>query len=369
MNNSLVINGRFVTRGVTGVERFASEVLCCIDDLIAAGEFSGDVKLVIPPNAHCSIGLRRIEVVNYGTRQGHFWEQFDLPRFANGIDADILNLCNTGPVFTRRNSYVVLHDAAIFAVPHAYGLKFRIVYYAMHKLFALRKKIKILTVSNFSRSELSRFLGVNENEIAVIGESGEHILKYACDESLLSKFNLTPKGYALIVSSRQPAKNTDFVIRAFSNALDHTIPLVIAGGSNKNIFTKNNKLECEAESHGFIYVGYVSNEQLRSLYENASCFIFPSLYEGYGLPPQEAMCLGCPVLASNAASLPEVCGDAALFFDPKDEISFRSAFQTFVHSSELRDDLGKRGLQHSSKYKWHTSARSILQMICDDQKN
>jgi glycosyltransferase involved in cell wall biosynthesis len=113
------------------------------------------------------------------------------------------------------------------------------------------------------------------------------------------------------------------------------------------------------------WLGYVNDSELRTLYANAIAFIFPSLYEGFGLPPLEAMALGCPVLASNAASIPEVCGDAPLYFDPVDEHSLAALMKEVLLNQSAREDMVRRGLERLALYGWNRSADAYLSLLRD----
>ena len=133
----------------------------------------------------------------------------------------------------------------------------------------------------------------------------------------------------------------------------------MAGGSFSKVFAKTNSIE----SPNILHLGYVTNEQLRALYENATAFVFPSLYEGFGLPPLEAMACGCPVLCSNRASLPEVCGDAALYFDPMNTPEIISRISELMGNPELQSALKAKGWEQASLYTWEQAARQLVEAI------
>jgi glycosyltransferase involved in cell wall biosynthesis len=111
--------------------------------------------------------------------------------------------------------------------------------------------------------------------------------------------------------------------------------------------------------------GYVTDPELRALYENAACFVYPSLYEGFGLPPLEAMSCGCPTLVARAASLPEVCGDAALYCDPRDPASIAQQIRCLVDDTSRRADLRARGLARAREFSWDRSAGTLLKLVDD----
>jgi glycosyltransferase involved in cell wall biosynthesis len=352
----IVVNGRFLQRPVTGVERFATEILRALDQLISLGEVPQRVfSLVAPVGTRPQVQFRHIPFHEVGRHQGHVWEQIDLPLYCRG--QYLLNLCNTAPAF-KSNQAVVIHDAAVFSVPQAYGFVFKLVYRLMHKLLA-RTAQQILTVSEFSRQELTRVLPLHDKVVKVLPEGAEHVLRGQPDDSILQRASLTARPFVLAVSSAQANKNFGFVARALAELGDPGFDVVVAGGTNPAIFADRG-----AAMPAFIkHVGYVSDAELISLYRHAACFVFPSIYEGFGIPPLEAMAHGCPVVASNAASIPEVCGDAAVYFDPRDAQSFTQALMSVMRDSQLRASLASKALAKSKEWTWPNAARTLLSVL------
>jgi glycosyltransferase involved in cell wall biosynthesis len=353
--STIFINGRFLQRPITGVERFARETIKSLDQLIPESNLGRRICIVAPQNTPDTLDLKNIEFMKIGTRQGHLWEQIDLPNHCQ--DSPLINLCNTAPI-AKRNQIAVIHDAAVFAIPEAYDKKFTIAYKLLHKALAWRG-IKILTVSRFSQSELSRYLKIPKDSIKTLPESGQHICRLEPDESILRKHSIGPRPYLLAVSSNHFAKNFSFVAKALASLHNPPFDVIIAGGSNSAVFSNQNQ-----QLPAFMKrVGYVSDEALAALYKNAACFVFPSLYEGFGLPPLEAMAMGCPVISSNAASLPEICGDAALYFDPRDIDSFLNTLDQVMSYPEIRTRLRERSLINSASWTWQETGRQMIKQI------
>jgi glycosyltransferase involved in cell wall biosynthesis len=140
---------------------------------------------------------------------------------------------------------------------------------------------------------------------------------------------------------------------------DQDFDLVLAGGANQRVFSGSPELT----DPRYRSAGYVTDSELRALYEHAVCLVYPSLYEGFGLPPLEAMACGCPVITSRAASLPEVCGEAALYCDPRDPADIAQAMRRVLGSEELRRDLRQRGLERSSQFRWSGSGEAVLSVL------
>jgi glycosyltransferase involved in cell wall biosynthesis len=164
----------------------------------------------------------------------------------------------------------------------------------------------------------------------------------------------------LAVGSRSPHKNLAAVVQAVSRLGGSALPLVAAGGANTRVFNP-----AELNGNSFHAVGYVTDLELRALYEQAACFVYPSLYEGFGLPPLEAMTCGCPVVVSRAAALPEVCGDAALYCDPHDPENIAEQIRTVLHDSGRRAELRERGLARARCFTWGRAASALLGILAE----
>ncbi len=352
----LVINGRFLQRPVTGVERFAIETLRALDEMISAQEVKlAELIIAVPKGTQAKNIFKNIPIIEVGHFQGYAWEQIELPVYAGS--RFLVNLCNMGPVMKKKQC-VVIHDAAVFSVPEAYGRIFRLVYKCIHRLLTLRGA-QILTVSEFSKRELAHHLGLAASAIIVLPEGGEHVLRVQPDDGILTKASLLRRPFVLAVSSAQANKNFGFVVRALATLGDPGFDVVVAGGTNPGVFSTNGMPMPAFVKH----VGYVSDAELTSLYKHAACFVFPSLYEGFGIPPLEAMAHGCPVVASTAASIPEVCGDAAIYFDPKDAKSFLAALDKVMSTELVRAELRQLASQRSQLWTWRKTAQSLLKAI------
>jgi Glycosyltransferase len=174
-----------------------------------------------------------------------------------------------------------------------------------------------------------------------------------------------PEQYVLFVGSINPRKNIGGLIEAFAQLKrDTTLPheLVMAGPSPKRIFQQIDVDAADERDAALTSVGFVSDAELRTLYENAACFAFPSLYEGFGIPPLEAMAMGTPVVTSNTTALPEVCGDAAMLVDPHDISAIREGIETVLTDDELSDTLTNRGRVRAQQYTWDKAADQMMEI-------
>lgn len=356
MTITIDLNGRFLGRRMTGVDRFALETIAALDAMLASGDKAVDgmtFRLLVPPGTTVSRSFQHISIKEVGRFSGQLWEQLDLPRFARSSEL-LVSLCNTAPIFFRRQ-IVVVHDATTVRIPHTFSPAFRMWYRILVPLLG-RTARKILTVSEFSKGELSDAFGIEKRKIDVVVEGGEHILGVQSGEATLEKFDLTKRPFVFAVSSMAAHKNFKLVLDAVAKFDRPPFDVAIAGGANPRVFGH----EQTGGQDGVKWLGYVSDEELRALYESALCFVFPSLYEGFGIPPLEAMNCGCPVLAAQAASMPEVCGDAALYFDPTDSVELSGLLMRVFQDEGLRHGMVAKGRERSSQFSWNKAARQLV---------
>jgi len=357
MTVKIFINGRFLTQSITGVQRYAVELVKALDRLLtekAIDPLLYSFELLVPRNVKHELDLRHIPMRRVGHLTGHLWEQLELP-FHSRRNL-LVNLCNAAPMATR-NQVVTIHDAAVFGFPSAYSLLFRTWYRFMLKRLG-KVASQVITVSAFSRRELIHYCDIVENKLKVVHEGAEHIVNVGSQSCVLEKFNLTGRRYILAVSSLNPNKNFIAVVKAIEFMQDMDVDFVIAGGTNPAVFSTTSSLQT-----GVKYVGYVSDGELRALYEHAACFVYPSFYEGFGLPPLEAMACGCPVIVSQAASLPEVCGDAALYCDPESPSDIAEKVRIVLSNESFREELRKKGLMQVPQFSWERCARETFAVI------
>ncbi len=345
----LALNGRFVGQRFSGVQRFATEITAAWAALAEAPR----PTLLLPaaaPEPPWPLPSQRV-----GSRGGQLWEQAELPRALAG--RTLVNLGNTAPLLAGRRQAVVIHDAGVFDTPESYSWQFRAWYRLMHHVLAWRGA-RILTVSEFSRGRIAHHLGIAADRIGVVGEGGEHILREPADLAVLAKYGLAPQRYALNVGNRAAHKNLGGQGQAAALLAARGCKLAAVGGGGA-VFAGAEA----AEGAAVVQLGRVSDAELRALYENALCLIFPSRYEGFGLPPMEAFNCHCPVLAAKAGSLPEVCGDAALWFDPAQPATLAAALTQLLDTPALAETLRQRGAAQAQRYTWPNGARALLRHL------
>jgi glycosyltransferase involved in cell wall biosynthesis len=352
----VVLNGRFLAQVQTGVQRYAAETLLALDALLVDRPDLWariDFVLAVPDEAQ-SLPLKATRRVHGAGAGGHLWEQWPLLRFSHG--AYLVNFNYSGPLL-KRHQLVTVHDATVRAMPEAFTRSYRWVHNVMVALLG-RGAHSVMTVSEFSRDELKRWFGLRRDDILVGREGGEHAVHTADDAAVLRKHGLEAGRYILGVGSVKPNKNYGLLGRAMRLLPDYPLPVAIAGAKDIGIFR-----DASALPDGFRFLGFVPDPELAALYRQAAWFVFPSLYEGFGLPAVEAMANGCPVLAARAASIPEVCGDAALYFDAHDPAELAAVLRQVSSQPELRERLVAAGRGRLARYNWRANAQILLEHL------
>jgi glycosyltransferase involved in cell wall biosynthesis len=220
-----------------------------------------------------------------------------------------------------------------------------------------KRACKVATVSQFSADMLVKY-GVCRREKIFIAPNGhEHVLRWDAKRARLALLDRLARPYVLLLGSRAKHKNIDIVLEQ-AKALDEAgIDVVVVGGVS-NIFARGGSIADQPNIHG---AGYVGDDELAALYENALCLAFPSKTEGFGIPPLEAMTKGCPIISSNAASLVEVGGDAVVYVDPNDGPRWKEAIIGLSGNQDVRMTLVAKGRQRAELFSWKRSAEIYLE--------
>lgn len=354
MTSTLYINGRFLTQSGTGVQRYAREIIANFDALLDNNELAQEVCLrcLVPRGTTRGTRWRNITIEEVGINHGNLWEQIDLPIYLNG--GFLFSPANSGPVLYR-NQAITFHDASVFAILDAYSSGFRLKHKMTFVRLARLAKI-IFTVSKFSQDELSRYLKHPSERFKVINLSGDHMDRVQADPNILRSHGLQKNGYVLMVGGWSVRKNLAAVGEALELIRSDT-RVVVAGEGNQNIF---NQKSAQGQIKNITALGYITDEELKALYLNALGLILPSYYEGFGLPILEAMQCGCPVLCARAASLPEVAGNAALFFDPGNARDIAKTIERIVLDPSLRSELTQKGYQRAIDFSWRAAASKTM---------
>lgn len=288
-----------------------------------------------------------------------FAEQTKLTKILNQHSLDLMHFPNWNiPIFYKRPFVVTFHDLLPLHYPRQRATTRGVLVYFFKNLglkavlrFATRKSKQIITVSNFSKNDIVQTLKVPSEKISVTYPAP--LPPSGSDENIFKKTKIT-KPYVLYVGVAFPHKNLERLLEAWKSAseINDHYQLVLAGKKNY-FYERLEKENAELFKNGsVIFTDFVPDAELSSLYSKASLFILPSLFEGFGIPPLEAMSHNVPVVAARASCLPEVLGDGALYFDPLNTKDIQNALKQGLEDEKLRKNLIKNGQKITSKYSW-----------------
>jgi glycosyltransferase involved in cell wall biosynthesis len=349
------INGRFLAQPATGVQRYAHEIVRALDRRLAEDPALArtlTVEIVAPPDAAADLPLEAIAIRKAGRFGGHPWEQAVLPMHARG---GLLSLCNTGPVAHRRQ-IVCIHDMNTRLCPESYSRAFRTLYRAL--LPALGRTARaVATVSAFSADEIAAAGIRQRREILLIPNGHEHVARWRPDEASCPPE--VRRKTIVVIGSPAPHKNLGLVIGLAECLAAAGLRLAVIGSADAKVY-RNVR---ERDRDGVAWLGRLSDVEMAAELRDCLCLAFPSLTEGFGMPPLEAMALGCPVVASDRASIPEVCGEAALYAAPDDPEAWLRHFLALRDSPDLREALARRGRARARAFSWEDSAARYLEAM------
>lgn len=349
---------RFLTQRITGVQRFAYELCCELDKLLKDCSHLSVVGLLPnrPIQAQYDISnFSAIRLKQCGKFSGHLWEQLELPWHSRGNV--LLNLCNAAPMI-KFEQFITLHDVIFMTNLDSQKWWFKLWYRLIAQVtscFALH----IFTVSYFSKAEIVRLLKIKPDKITILGNAPS-LQHYTYDNNIFSRLAILPGKYFLMIGSDSLRKNTQMVARLFANySVLRTHKLVIVGGRYVNLGTAANIF-----ADNIIYTDYIDDGELRSLYRSAVALIFPSIYEGFGIPVIEAMAESCPVIVADIPVMHEVCGDCAVYFDPYQAEDLKKKLVESIESNYQNLNSFKfMASQCLTKYQWNIFAKKIISQL------
>lgn len=340
----IIINGRFLIHRVTGVERFAREIVRELDKIVKPGEY----EIACPPETKGFLELKNIRVVKIGRLHNQLWEHISFPLYVKKRKAISLNLCNVGPLLDP--GIVCIHDMKVCAKPEYFSKKF-LLWYRILFFNAARRAKKILTVSNFSKKEIIKYYKIESDRISVVPNGWQHLERISCDENVLRKETLQKGAYFFSMCSLEPNKNFKWIAETAKKNVSETF--VVAGSVNNKIFSDGLGFECPSNMR---LIGYVSDEDAKSLMRNSKAFLFPSFYEGFGIPPLEALSAGASVVVSDIPVMQELFEKTVHYINPNDaDVNLDK-----VVMEKTDDSAGVLG-----KYSWEKSANIMAEIIRD----
>ncbi len=300
----------------------------------------------------------RVRLVITDARPFTAQEQLHLPGELRKLSPDVIHFPYLiMPFASPRPVVLTIHDIIPIRFPQYFTIRQRILY-RLSLFLALRSASCIICVSEAARSDLKSASRVDPERLFVVHEgiseqfrprSGGEVQRITATYGL-------PENYLLYVGSNKPHKNVSLLIDAYAH-LRHAPPLILAGIEDPRYEEVRSRIDVLHLKDRVRIAGSIAEDDLPALYSGASAFVFPSTYEGFGLPPLEAMACGVPVACSNIPSLVEVAGDAALFFTPKEPASITAALERILHDEKLRVHLQDRGFHRSAELSWSVAAQ------------
>jgi glycosyltransferase involved in cell wall biosynthesis len=282
-----------------------------------------------------------------------FWEQVTLPRTLRSYDVDLLHsTAGFSPIVTDVPTVLTVHDISPITHPEWFSRGYATLYRALTPL-ALRRVDRIVTISRFSQSEITETYPWTKGKVSAVHNG----LTPIPEDDTEPVDGLDEGEYLLFVGSLNPRKNVARLLDAYERyrgRADDPLPLVLAG-SQRDVFAAVDRSPID----GVHALGFVPDEQRNWLYHNATALLFPSLYEGFGLPIVEAMDCGIPVLTSNIGAMAEVAGDAAILVDPTDTDDIAAGIERLVTDDDLRETLVEAGRNRADAFTWASTAAEM----------
>lgn len=342
---TFVVNGKFMADRMQGIVRYGREILNCLDVILPENVH---VILAIPHNAEEIPNYKNIEIITLGTKSGISWEQFELGSYMRKHKSyTLINFCNVAPFFIQPGITVV-HDIMYKTFPDNYkSLRNRLsrVWHCIQYDYIFKHEKQIITVSEFSKNEIIKSYPTVKNKIVVIPNGWQHVLKYTENPDWHKKYPyLKEGGFFFSLATLAKNKNGKWIIE-------------VAKKNPEYMFAMGGKIyeeDLKELPQNVKLLGFVSDGDACSLMKNCKAFLFPSLYEGFGIPPLEALAQGTDVISSNTSSMPEVLGKSVYYIDPYDyDVNIDKLLKTSIESKE----------KALSRYGWDKSSRLLADMM------
>ena len=359
------VDARLMHHQPAGISRYTGhllQALACLDrddEFIVFQHRRHRTPLIAQDNFHRGVLFAPVH---------HPLEQWLLPLELLRFPLDLLHSTDfIPPLRSSVPAVITVHDLAFLHWPH-FITKASAAYYGQIDR-AVRHARHIIVPSENTKHDLIGQLGVPDNKVSVIPEAADPLFKPLPVEptraEVVRRYGI-PFSYIFFVSTIEPRKNVTGLLNAFHYLREHynttNTGLVLAGSEGwlyEETLETVRRLNLEQST---FFLGRVSDEDLRKLYVGARCHIHPAHYEGFGLPPLEAMACGTPTIVSNSSSLPEVVGDAALLVNPNDPEEIAVALHRLLSDDDLHAELREKGFQRANCFSWETAARSTLEV-------
>ncbi len=348
-----VINGSFLTEPIMGVQRYAYEILTRLDQMLV--DTDPELEILVPDeeikqSERKSAVFKNIKVVHLGSAGGKKWEQLIYAKYLRKNHAKGICMCNSVPIFAK-TSIACVHDIVFKTNSDFFtekGAWHEILYRKLMYCKAFHTADQVVTISKFSKHQILQNYRLNNKNIAIISNAWQHYDIEDVDEGIFDKISNKSfqKGeYYFFLSSLAKNKNLAWILE---NARRNPKTTYVLAGSHLGDDSGIEKLP------NIIYVGRVSDSEARALYKNCKAFLFPSLYEGFGIPPMEALCMGAPIIISDIPVLREIYGNTAHYINPDNanvDLDML-VLEPVASASKVLDN-----------YSWDQSAKVLLELI------
>lgn len=317
----IIVNARFLTQQQTGVQRYAAEIARQLKQI------DKNIVFVSPRNVVNKPVAKELGVISIGNFTSHLWEQVNLPLYLkkNGNPL-LINLGNTAPLYYS-NQLTTIHDTGFFVNKSWYSKGFHL-YYRIAIPRIIKKSKRIITVSNFSASELIKHYKIHSDKIEVVKNG----LPTVFSTKQIKTERLISEKYILSVGSLSPRKNIESVIESYLSLRNPNLKLVLVGNFNNSVFGKTSVIDLIKKSDNILLYESADDSTLASLYSYAECLVFLPFYEGFGLPALEALYFNCPVILSDIEVFKEFFASYAHFVSPLDLPQIEAAIKEVLQN-------------------------------------
>lgn len=348
----ILINGNFLNRNLTGIERFSWETCRRLDEILTEQD---DFSILVSANPKVIPEFKNIKVIRSKKiiKSFPFWDLIEFPKFCKKTGSVGLNFSNTAPL-GKNCGYAFLHDIYAKVFPQDFsGLKDKLVKaYCLLNYKNIARKAKIVfTVSEFSKKQIAEIYKITPEKICVIPNGWDHFSSVKEDEQILEKFPLLKKGdFYFTLGSLSKRKNLAWICEYAKKHTDETF--AVSGKAISGLVPE--ELKDLKTLKNVILLGYVSDGEVKSLMKNCKAFVFPSYYEGFGIPPLEALSVGAKIIVAKAASLPEIYTDTARYILPDD---------TNIQLGELLKEETAGPDKILKKYTYDSAAKKLYETL------
>lgn len=360
MTLRIAIDARMLKPGnMHGIARYVYELLRGLSSRDSGFDYTVLVNRDSPLLAERWPSRFKFQIVNAGWIS--FREQVEIPRILKRNAIDLFHAPSfVAPLMVPCRMIMTIHDLNHLVLPQFYTPLHQI-YYRVFVKSCIARSTYILTVSHFSKQEIIRTLGLDDDKVFVTYNGVSDAYKPVADQNELAyvrEIYELPDEFILCVSNNKPHKNVHQLVRAYCLS-NLTIPLVLATPVDRALL---GLAESYGKKHLIYFSKFIAEEHLPAVYSLTRLFVYPSSYEGFGLPPLEALCCGAPVVVARSSSLPEVVGDNAIFADPHDHQDIARALERGISSPITRHRSSEAISAHRAKFSWDRMTEQTLSL-------